>query len=628
MNLRRLGLSIGIVVPLIIAALGPSASGQRSTMANRFPPSGVVTERGGPGAPVPSDTLRALATDGAPPVRPTKAGTSGCPNRSATNVRVNQECTSQTNLSIGTGRGQAQNEPSVAVNPRDGTNIVASQNDYRRGDGGCGVDFSVDGGRHWGSGLIPVSFTPGFTAARHYWDASGDTSVAFDSGGTAYLLCMAFNRGVASDLGGDASGLLLFRSLDGGASWTFPGDAVALSDGTGADGIGLLDKPYMSVDDYPRSPRRDRIYVAWAQFSPTFTASPIHFAWSGDSGATWHQTGAISGESPALCPINISAAAAGTCDANQFPQPFVAPNGDVYVVYQNFNNCAGAVPGCDGPAGDNHNQMLVVKSTDGGVSFDPPVKVTDFYDLPDCAAYTGFNAGRACVPTAPSGGRSIFRATNYPVGIAASNSRILVTFGSYLNAHSNPARGNCRPSGFDPATFLNRYVGVGVVDGCNNDILLSESTDGGRTFTGTTTPVERLPSLNDEGSTLADQWWQWADRTPAGKLSVAYYDRKYGRDQATGFLDLTLRNSAGSHVRVTDRSLPPGSDFPAGGGSPFSTFLGDYTALAVGPDSTAVAVWTDTRHPAFGFVTAGGVDPRELVPAGFSADIYSRRLPG
>ena len=62
--------------------------------------------------------------------------------------------------------------------------------------------------------------------------------------------------------------------------------------------------------------------------------------------------------------------------------------------------------------------MLIVKSTDGGASFGTPVKVSDYYDLPDCLTYTGQNAGRACVPTAPLSNRSIFRATNYPVGVA------------------------------------------------------------------------------------------------------------------------------------------------------------------------------------------------------------------
>ena len=52
------------------------------------------------------------------------------------------------------------------------------------------------------------------------------------------------------------------------------------------------------------------------------------------------------------------------------------------------------------------------------------------------------------------------------------------------------------------------------MNGCNNDIVLSVSDDAGASFTGTTTPVWELPSVNDEGRHLADQWWQWAAHNP------------------------------------------------------------------------------------------------------------------
>ena len=192
---------------------------------------------------------------------------------------------------------------------------MAGQNDYRRGDGACGADWSYDGGRHWGSELAPLSFTaPGFTQARHYWDASGDPSVAFDSSGEAYLFCLAFNRAPpASDVQSAASALVLFRSANGGASWNFPASIVKQDEGTGA--IGLLDKPYMAIDTSRRSRFRDRIYVAWAEYNADFSADPIGFAWSDDHGASWNLTGAISGTSPALCPVNISGAPAGMSPA-------------------------------------------------------------------------------------------------------------------------------------------------------------------------------------------------------------------------------------------------------------------------------------------------------------------------
>ncbi len=89
-----------------------------------------------------------------------------------------------------------------------------------------------------------------------------------------------------------------------------------------------------------------------------------------------------------------------------------------------------------------------MKSEDGGATWSDPVKVADFFDLPDCFEYTGFDAGVACVPTAPLSGTSIFRATNYPTGVAPDDDTVVIDFGSYINPHSNPDLGNCTPDGF------------------------------------------------------------------------------------------------------------------------------------------------------------------------------------
>jgi len=202
-----------------------------------------------------------------------------------------------------------------------------------------------------------------------------------------------------------------------------------------------------------------------------------------------------------------------------------------------------------------------------------------------------------------------------------------VTLASYINEHSNPTRGNCTPDGFSTTTGLNLYTGVGERNGCNNDIVVSVSTNAGASFTGTTTPVDQLPSISDENprTQLADQWWQWPALNPEGGVAVTYYDRKYGTDQQTGFMDITLRRGNGNHVRVTDRSLPPLDEFPEAGADS-GVFLGDYIGLAVGSDGQAHPAWADTRNPVFSPSTGG--DVRQLVNAGQGSDIYTRSLPG
>jgi hypothetical protein len=164
---------------------------------------------------------------------------------------------------------------------------------------------------------------------------------------------------------------------------------------------------------------------------------------------------------------------------------------------------------------------------------------------------------------------------------------------------------------------------VGQVNGCNNDIVRSISTDGGATFTGGTTDVRSLPTTSDEGSAFADQFMHWSALGPNGNVIVSYYDRKYGNDTASGSQDITLASASG-RMRVTDQSLPPSDEFPAGTASNIQ-FMGDYSGLAVGPDGVAWPVWTDTRNPNNSFPTDS--DPRVLTHAGHGTDIYTRAIP-
>ena len=134
---------------------------------------------------------------------------------------------------------------------------------------------------------------------------------------------------------------------------------------------------------------------------------------------------------------------------------------------------------------DNRNQVLLARSTNGGASFTAPVKVGDYYELPDCDTYQGVGAdpGRACVPEKGASHNSVFRASNYPIGAVdpTDPNRVVVTFGSYINRNSNENRG-CTPTGF-AADGINTYTGV-KDGGCNNDILYSVSGNGGGSFSG------------------------------------------------------------------------------------------------------------------------------------------------
>jgi len=531
----------------------------------------------------------------------------GCPLNRGSNVKVNQNCLNITDVDL-QGRAQAENETSVAQDPFHPNRVVASFNDYRRGDGNCYGAFSRDGGSTWTDTTIPMGFTRGsaFGAARQYWEAGGDTSVAWDTRGNAYFNCMVFQRGTPTSNNPDQSSAdYVFRSTgNGGASWNFPGRPAVETFVTGTlHGLPLVDKPLMTVDNHVGSPFQDRVYVTWTVFEANGPVL-IFEAHSSDYGQTFSAPVTVSATST-LCPTSVIGT--NSCDASTFTQPFTGSDGALYIVYQNFNNALNT-------AQDNRNQILLSKSTDGGQTFTPPVKVADWYDLPDCPTYQGGqDPGRACVPEKGSQMRSVFRATNYPsAAVDPENpSRVVVTFGSYINRFSNESNG-CIPTAFAP-DGNNAYAGVKTPGACNNKILLSVSNDGGATFTGTASDPRLLPTVNTEQQAGTDQWWQWATFNKDGKLAVSYYDRQYGDDETTGFSDVSLSGSQDLKTfgvkRVTSSSMPVPTQFPDAQGN--SVFFGDYTGLSAVND--ALPLWMDTRDPDL-FLCAGtgspGVPPR------------------
>src|SRR5690242_3233771 len=111
------------------------------------------------------DVSNAARQRGAAPVRstprvPQQPGPSGCTATRGSNRKVNANCLNLTDADL-SGRGQAQNETWIAVDPNDSSRIVASYNDYRRGDGTCGVSYSSNAGRTWADSTTPNGFVRG-----------------------------------------------------------------------------------------------------------------------------------------------------------------------------------------------------------------------------------------------------------------------------------------------------------------------------------------------------------------------------------------------------------------------------------------------------------------------------------
>src|SRR5580700_3953160 len=260
--------------------------------------SGFASFEAGIGVPAKAPAARAGA-------RMSSSGVGLCRRNLGSNVLVNQNCLNVTDVDL-QGRGQAQNETTIAQNPFNPRQVVAGFNDYRRGDGTCGTAFSSNGGSSWTDSTMPNGFTRGTNfggVARQYWQAGGDPSVAWDSRGNAYYSCQVFMRpGFVTNNPDTSSAVYVFRSTgDAGASWNFTGHpAIETFASSQSTGLPLNDKPYMAIDSSPTSPFRDRIYVAWTVFATDGTGY-IFAVHSNDYGQTFSSPVLVSTTSPSLC---------------------------------------------------------------------------------------------------------------------------------------------------------------------------------------------------------------------------------------------------------------------------------------------------------------------------------------
>ncbi len=271
------------------------------------------------------------------------------------------------------------NEIAIAVDPEDPLHLLAGSNDYyyrfnnstgaRQAMVPTGSFTSFDGGETWLDGQVPFGSGNG----------NGDPAPGFDAKHDVALMAQLGN---VAGLGGGwvaAGNVSVSRSTDGGVTWQPP---VVVFKGQGA-GIGpannavFWDKEYLTVDNHPDSPFYGRIYVTATRFlnglQGSYAESPIWLSYSDDGGLSWSTPEEISGSDPS-CTFQASGPP-GECDEDQDSNPVVAPDGTLYVYFLNEQNEASwEVPF------DFDNQVMVVRSTDGGRTFSDPVAAAQLED--------------------------------------------------------------------------------------------------------------------------------------------------------------------------------------------------------------------------------------------------------
>jgi hypothetical protein len=514
------------------------------------------------------------------------------------------------------------NEIAIAVDPEDGDHLLAGSNDYyyrfnnstgaRQALVPTGFFTSFDGGATWLDGQIPVRSGNG----------AGDPAPAFDAKHDVALMAQLENVGGQGGPYVSQGDVSVSHSHDGGVTWSEP---VTVMMGTGA-GIGpankavFWDKEWIAVDNNPGSDHYGRIYVTATKFinalQGSYDSSPIYVSYSDNGGHTWSAPKRISG-ADSSCTFQ-STGTNTACDEDQFSYPEVASDGTVYVQFLNGQN--------DGQWEvdfDFDSQLMLVKSTDGGVTWSDPVAAVQLED------------GLSDMPWSVIGRQTVW---GHQLRWAALG-----------NVSVNPNdpedvvivwadRGTPNPNATDdcineiPGTAPD-YDPCGAGPGSDTDVFMVRSTDGGETWS---------PRILVDGG-AAQQWFPWADHNADGSLAIAW-DEDDAAAPADTFhhvlwndgsrellgdaehLDVSVTHWAGQYTTAWPAICGP-AGYTDGGepaeGKDCNVFHGDYTGLAVGPDGRIHVVWTGLNRlassPQVDFYIGGQHD-------GYAQDaMYARR---
>jgi len=316
----------------------------------------------------------------------------------------------------------AEVEPYVTVNPRDPNNWVATwQQDRWSGGSANGLITATtfDGGATWTRTAIPFSHCAGGNAGNGGdYQRATDPWVTFAPDGAAFQMALASTGG--SFTAGSANAMLVSRSTDGGRTWGPVSTLIR------DESQFFNDKNSVTAD--PIDPRY--VYAVWDRLAAT-GGGPAMLARSTDGGATWegarpiHDPGQRSQtignviavlpngtvvdvftridyvtNAPSNASLNVlisadkggswsepfriaDALAVGARDPDtgapirdgaNLPQVAVAPNGHLWVAWQDARFSGGA-----------HDGIALARSMDGGRTWSAPVQVNS---APSAQAFT------------------------------------------------------------------------------------------------------------------------------------------------------------------------------------------------------------------------------------------------
>jgi hypothetical protein len=302
-----------------------------------------------------------------------------------------------TTTACSSGR-RSQNEPTVAVNPRNTDIVVAGSNDYCaqivNGDVWTGFYRSTNGGATWANSLVPgypddTSAAGAASPTHGVCSAAGDPTQSFDTESRLFYGFICFNRAQPTN----GSVYVATYTNDGGTYVR----TVRVDRGTPST-WGLFQDKINVATDQTGGPHSDNVYVAWATYPGQSANNRMMFARSTDHGVTYSK------------PIAVDKG----LSEKQFADLAVGPDGAVYLTYRTIAHQSSTA-----------NAVYVAKSTDGGASFGSPVRVAGF--TPFEGADYGSGAGCGDGPFACATGFTYSRFSSLSA-VAADDSGVHVVW--------------------------------------------------------------------------------------------------------------------------------------------------------------------------------------------------------
>ena len=512
-----------------------------------------------------------------------------------------------------------QNEPALAIDPRDSRVMIGSANDYC-GVYNDGVDANgapIPSGPIWlgyyrseNSGASFVSsLVPGYPGdsstlgalAKIRTAGAGDPVIAWDADGRVFMGSESSDDPAGSKKTFGDEWVARYVNPDGPDGETsndgsrFAGSVVVAKGASAPNLLGKFHDKTAIEADRTDSSCSGSVYFAWSRFTGNGGVA-IYLVRSIDHGATFSQ------------PMKLTA---GVHDV-QLPEISITGNGHVYVTYGQFEDSGQQVDG-----------IGVVRSTDCGQTFSRPATITNVEAMGLTDAQLGGGSARDCgdgIGIGCESGYTFFRADTGPRATAdqadTAHEWVYLAYeaivpGTEVDTGTTFGWADERGAGGQSSVYYVRYDGA--VGTHTTPERIAPIVDGQQLY----------PDLAVDAGTVHALWWD--TRNDVNNDATSMLVRPPGND-AHGNVGPSFDVYAAtrpidgggwsSDVRLTDMTSNGQWEQFAGRTVPFG---GDYLWID-SKNGTTFGTWTDWRN------TLPGTDMRETQQDETGADVLQCRF--